>query len=108
MTQPQDVLWRRTKLGLFTTEQEQENLQRYLSKSSRAAARSKRLTALPCRSELAREKPENAAFIQPKRGVFAFFASKLAPPGYSVFRTSSCALFGFAGPAIKNIAETKI
>jgi glycerol-3-phosphate dehydrogenase len=31
VTQPQDVLWRRTKLGLFTTPQEQDNLQRYLS-----------------------------------------------------------------------------
>ena len=28
----QDILWRRTKLGLFTTQQEQENVQRYLSK----------------------------------------------------------------------------
>jgi glycerol-3-phosphate dehydrogenase len=31
-TQPQDILWRRTKLGLFTTPQEQDNLQRYLCK----------------------------------------------------------------------------
>ena len=31
-TQPQDVLWRRTKLGLFTTPEEQDNVQRYLSK----------------------------------------------------------------------------
>jgi len=31
-TQPQDILWRRSKLGLFTTPQEQENVQRYLSK----------------------------------------------------------------------------
>jgi glycerol-3-phosphate dehydrogenase len=30
--QPQDILWRRTKLGLFTTAQEQDNLQRYLCK----------------------------------------------------------------------------
>ncbi|NWE23953.1 glycerol-3-phosphate dehydrogenase, partial [Pseudomonas sp. P7548] len=30
-TQPQDVLWRRTKLGLFTTPEEQANVQRYLS-----------------------------------------------------------------------------
>ena len=32
VTQPQDVLWRRTKLGLFTTPEEQDNVQRYLSK----------------------------------------------------------------------------
>ncbi len=31
------------------------------------------------RSELAREEPENAVFIQDKRGAFEFFASKLAP-----------------------------
>ncbi len=32
-----------------------------------------------CRSELAREEPENAAFIQHERGGLEFFASKLAP-----------------------------
>ena len=31
-TQPQDILWRRSKLGLFTTPEEQEKVQRYLSK----------------------------------------------------------------------------
>ena len=31
-TQAYDILWRRTKLGLFTTPEEQENLQRYLIK----------------------------------------------------------------------------
>jgi len=31
-TQPEDVLWRRTKLGLFTTPEEQANVRRYLSK----------------------------------------------------------------------------
>ncbi|MDD0980069.1 glycerol-3-phosphate dehydrogenase [Pseudomonas shahriarae] len=31
-TQAYDILWRRTKLGLFTTPEEQENLQRYLVK----------------------------------------------------------------------------
>ena len=31
-TQAYDILWRRTKLGLFTTSEEQENLQRYLVK----------------------------------------------------------------------------
>ena len=31
-TQAEDVLWRRTKLGLSTTPEEQANVQRYLSK----------------------------------------------------------------------------
>ena len=32
-----------------------------------------------CRSELAREEPEGAAFIPNERGALEFFASKLAP-----------------------------
>jgi glycerol-3-phosphate dehydrogenase len=35
-TTAEDILWRRTKLGLFTTEQEQLNVQGYLDKVARA------------------------------------------------------------------------
>jgi glycerol-3-phosphate dehydrogenase len=38
--QPQDILWRRTKLGLFTTAQEQDNVQR-LPAARSSSSRSK-------------------------------------------------------------------
>jgi glycerol-3-phosphate dehydrogenase len=34
-TQADDILWRRTKLGLFTTAEEQQNVQTYLDKVAR-------------------------------------------------------------------------
>ncbi|WP_218640617.1 hypothetical protein, partial [Pseudomonas fluorescens] len=56
----------------------------------------------------AREKPESAAFIQHKRGVFAFFAGELAPTDHSVFRTHPSALFGLPDRRPKTSPKQKV
>ena len=43
-----------------------------------------------------------------KRGVFAFFASKLAPTDYSVFRTRPSALFGLPDYRPKTLPTQKV